>query len=407
MRIFEGSIMKNCRTFILSRKNHRIILNLLVFLSVIPFCHMAVEAQTSVRFAAIGDYGWEGQPEQDVANLVKSWKPDFIITLGDNNYIYGADSSIDRNIGQYYHEYIYQYKGTYGQGDTLERFFPCLGNHDYLTPGALPYLNYFTLPGNNRYYDFVKGPAHFFVINSNPQEPDGIKDTSKQAKWLEQGLQSSTSLWKIVYFHHPPYESGSTGEPNPRIFWPFKRWGASVVLSGHEHDYERLIEDGFPYFVNGSGGRSLIPFDTTIDTGSQKRYVGDYGAMLIEANQDSIVFQFFTRTDSLIDRYVIKAGTNGIHGDGAFFPQEYYLCQNYPNPYNSSTEINYILPVESHVHLKLFNLFGQEIDKLVDEQKFAGKYSVNYDVKGIASGIYFYTLSAGNFQQTQKMVVLK
>ncbi|MBP9121408.1 MAG: hypothetical protein KBF59_11150, partial [Ignavibacterium sp.] len=85
---------------------------------------------SQVKFAAIGDYGLAGPNELTVANLVKSWNPDFIITLGDNNYELGADSTIDVNIGQYFYEYIYPYKGNYGSGSTVNRFFPSLGNHD-------------------------------------------------------------------------------------------------------------------------------------------------------------------------------------------------------------------------------------------------------------------------------------
>ena len=76
-----------------------------------------VHAQSDrIVFAAIGDYGLAGQPLLDVSNLIKSWNPDFIVTLGDNNYPDGAAWSIDDNIGQYFHEYIFKYKGKYGEG---------------------------------------------------------------------------------------------------------------------------------------------------------------------------------------------------------------------------------------------------------------------------------------------------
>src|SRR5262245_34079066 len=137
-----------------------------------------------VRFAVIGDYGLAGSNEAAVAALAASWAPDFIITTGDNNYYYGAAETIDRNIGQYYHAYISPYHGSYGPGATTNRFFPVLGNHDWDTPGAKPYLNYFTLPGNERYYDVVRGPVHFFMLDSDPREPDGTKMDSVQAAWL-------------------------------------------------------------------------------------------------------------------------------------------------------------------------------------------------------------------------------
>lgn len=102
-----------------------------------------------VRFAVIGDYGLAGQRSSAVAALVKSWQPDFIITTGDNNYYYGEASTIDANIGQYYHQFIHLYAGQYGPGATTNRFFPSLGNHDWNADlGVQPYLDYFTLPGN-------------------------------------------------------------------------------------------------------------------------------------------------------------------------------------------------------------------------------------------------------------------
>src|SRR5438128_3640524 len=71
-------------------------------------------APAASRFAVIGDYGSGFTAEQKVANLVKSWNPDFVVTLGDN--IYGPASNYDAFVGQYYHDYIYPYKGSYGAG---------------------------------------------------------------------------------------------------------------------------------------------------------------------------------------------------------------------------------------------------------------------------------------------------
>ncbi len=85
-----------------------------------------------------------------MAVLIKNWDPDLIITTGDNNYPDGAADTIDENIGQYFHEFIAPYKGSYGEGAQENRFFPSLGNHDWHSPDAQPYLDYFTLPGNER-----------------------------------------------------------------------------------------------------------------------------------------------------------------------------------------------------------------------------------------------------------------
>src|SRR6266446_10588552 len=126
----------------------------------------------TVHFAVIGDYGLAGPNEQAVANLVKSWNPDFIITTGDNNYPNGEASTIDTNIGQFFHEFIYPYVGTYGAGATSNRFFPCIGNHEWPfgVSYLAPYLAYFALPNNERYYSFRAGPAEFFATVSDQQE---------------------------------------------------------------------------------------------------------------------------------------------------------------------------------------------------------------------------------------------
>ena len=88
----------------------------------------------SVRFAVIGDFGTDCCGEDDVAALVASWDPQFIVTTGDNRY----DSlSPDRAIGKYYADYIGSYDGEYGAGAEVNRFFPAPGNHDYSVAGRL------------------------------------------------------------------------------------------------------------------------------------------------------------------------------------------------------------------------------------------------------------------------------
>ncbi len=257
----------------------------------------------NVVFAVIGDYGSGEPPEADVANLVKSWNPDFIVTVGDNNYPIGAAYSIDENIGQYYHEYIYPYKGKYGSGASTKNFYPALGNHDWMSNGARPYFNYFSFHNENGYYDFVRGPLHFFIVDSDPNEPDGTTAISKQGKWLKNGLASSTSAFNVVVMHRPPYSSGMHGS-TMGMQWPFNAWGADVVLSGHDHLYERIILDGFPYFVNGMGGEGIYSFEAAVP-GSQVRFNQDYGAMRVEASNTSMKFQAFTRASLLVDEYTI------------------------------------------------------------------------------------------------------
>ncbi|MFN3652465.1 MAG: metallophosphoesterase [Armatimonadota bacterium] len=261
------------------------------------------------HFAIIGDYGWSGTAERDVANLVKSWSPEFIVTTGDNNYgdtVYETASveTIDKNIGQYYHEFIHPYLGSYGTGAETNRFFPALADKDWNAAiGYQAYLDYFTLPHNERYYDFTWGPVHFFMVNSELHDPDGSRHPSVQSAWLQSRLAASTAPWKIVVLHHPPY---ATRGGFVRLQWPFKEWGADVVLSGQHHVYERLLVDGLTYVINGLGGRSRGDF-VGLDPaeGSLVRYGADYGAQRVTAASDRITFEFFTRAGELIDSFTL------------------------------------------------------------------------------------------------------
>ncbi len=306
----------------LSRFSIRFILVIAIFALtiIIPTSIQAQQAVLAeVTFAAFGDYGSAGTNELAVANLVDSWNPDFIITTGDNSY---GSTAIDDNIGQYYSDYIGNYTGSYGSGSLTDRFFPSVGNHDYTDGGGInAHYSYFTLPGNERYYDFVQGPVHFFVIDSNPAgigtpaaPGDGRSATSAQAVWLQAGLAASTSPWKIVTMHHPPYSSSTSHGSEIEMQWPYEDWGATAVFAGHDHVYERIIRDDnsdgvdFAYFTTGAGGRSLYSFGTPV-AGSQVRYNSDYGSMLVTASDTEITFDFWSVASggTLIDTYTMSA----------------------------------------------------------------------------------------------------
>ncbi len=225
-----------------------------------------VPADTFV-FAVIGDYGLAGPAEDSVARMVRSWNPDFILTTGDNNYPSGEYGTLNENISAYYGDYIYNYDAPEeyrcsgpAADSAVNRFFPCPGNHDAKSLfGLRPYLDFFTLPGEEAFYSFTWGNTVLFSLNS-------LSDRNVQKGWLQNELSLTDKKFRIVYFHHAPYSPGPHGN-EAAMQWPYALWGADLVLSGHDHIYsrtEKADEPGFHYIVTGAGGKSLYSCDTTL-----------------------------------------------------------------------------------------------------------------------------------------------
>jgi len=252
---------------------------------------------TPVFFAVIGDFGYAGPAAQAVADLVQEAQPEFIVTVGDNNYPNGSLDTWDENVTAYY-------------GDYLARgaFFPAWGNHDWgYHRKKLPALEKVTyLPGTGRYYDFVRGAVHFFVLDSNWQEPHGIRADSRQAQWLKEGLAASVVPWQVVVLHHAPYSSGHHGS-QPNLQWPYAEWGADVVLAGHDHTYERIARDGIFYIVNGVGGHpSLYAFEHDVE-GSLVRFNEDHGALFVWADARQMRFEMRTVHHGVLDAFALPS----------------------------------------------------------------------------------------------------
>jgi hypothetical protein len=287
-------------------------------------------AQSNVLiFTTLGDYGVDNDNSAAVASMVNNWNPDIILALGDNYHVrvggVGTEK-YDLSTGKYFCNFLKDVTTTgtlcpQGQA-SINRFFPTLGDHDYSDAGMtdnLPstYTDYFNLPGvgytsssnNERYYDFVYGPVHFFVLNGidlPAPEPDGLDALSVQAQWLRNQMGVSASTWNVVVLHKPPYSSGTKHGPAEYIQWPFAQWGADVVFSGHEHNYERILRDGIVYFVNGLGGDGMYPFGTPTE-GSAFRYNASHGAQRVTVTDQSMTFAFYSIDNggTLQDTYAI------------------------------------------------------------------------------------------------------
>ena len=97
----------------------------------------------------------------------------------------------------------------------------------------------------------------------------------------------------------------------------------------------------------------------------------------------------------------------GVEENESGHPTEYALYQNYPNPFNPTTVITYAIPEKASVTLTVYNLLGQEVATLVNEVKNVGTYEVNFKANQLTTGVYFYTIQAGQFTSTKKMMLIK
>ncbi|GAX78909.1 hypothetical protein CEUSTIGMA_g6348.t1 [Chlamydomonas eustigma] len=278
--------------------------------------HFTCTVHSKARFCALGDFGadalgglglsQEGTTAAIVKALDKQDRLDGILALGDTNYPVGSEATIDQNVGKYYGQYVWPSKSKLSSGapDQINRFFPCPGNHDWgnRNPGSLDaYLAYMPVSGRTN-YDVVVKDVHIFSLDSDPNANrfNGTSSKSAQALWLKAGLAASTSTWKLVIFHHPPFSSSLHGS-TLYMQWPFAEWGATAVLSGHDHAYERFVKHGtgFPYFVNGLGGAYMYPFTKEPLEGSQARFSGRSSVQLIEADSTRMVFKLLAATHQL------------------------------------------------------------------------------------------------------------
>jgi hypothetical protein len=182
--------------------------------------------------------------------------PGTVFTLGDNVYPDGTIKQF-RNC----------YKPTWG--NYKRRTKPSVGNHEYHTPDASGYFNYFGARAgapSKGYYSYRRGSWRVIVLNSNCNKVGGCGRRTPQGRWLRNDLANHQARCTLAYFHHPLYSTGNnTATPQVKPFWRilYDR-GADVILSGHAHRYERYApitpagvrnpEKGIRQFVVGTGG---------------------------------------------------------------------------------------------------------------------------------------------------------
>jgi hypothetical protein len=246
----------------------------------------------SVRFAAIGDNGTGTREQYDVAaqmaRLHQRFPFEFVLMLGDN--IYGGQTAADFKL-----KFEDPYKPLL---DESVKFYASLGNHD--NPNERFYKPFNM--GGKRYYSFKGANAAFFALDSNYMDPE-------QVSWLQQQL-SSSSDWKICFFHHPLYSAGqfhgSDVDLRDRIEPILEKNGVNVVLSGHDHVYERIApQHGISYFVIGNSGQ-LRFHNLRPSSQMMKGYDEDCGFALFEIAGDELYFQIISRKGETVDSGVIS-----------------------------------------------------------------------------------------------------
>jgi hypothetical protein len=162
----------------------------------------------------------------------------------------------------------------------------------------------------------------------------------------------------------------------------------------------RTIPDFGTYNFCGHGGSSYgvrTRMDYTLDT---YKHVG----VVVLTNGESD-----TGIDIIKDALYSFSTTipTDVDEDLTALPEQYYLFQNYPNPFNPSTTIKYSVPQSSNVVIKVFDILGNEIETLVNEEKPAGTYEIDFDARNLSSGVYFYKMTGGNYSETKKMLLLR
>ena len=250
----------------------------------------------SLKFGVLGDFG-TGDREQyqladQMAKLHGRFPYEIVVTVGDN--LYGSERPQD-----FIRKFELPYKPLLDAG---VKFYASLGNHDAREQSRYKLFN---MDGRT-YYTFKapKEDVRFFALESDYPKPE-------QIAWLEKELESSNEKWKIPYFHHPLYSSGERHGSDITLRQTleplFIKHGVSVVLTGHDHFYERVKpQNGIVYFVVGSGGKLR---SGNIDRNSgltAKGFDTDLAFMAAEISGDEMYFHTISRQGTTVDSGVIQ-----------------------------------------------------------------------------------------------------
>lgn len=241
------------------------------------------------------------------SDILVGGRLDAVLTLGDNQYETGSLADFQSS-----------YDPTWGRVKSITD--PVPGNHEYFTSGAAGYFSYFGGAAGDPtkgYYSFDLDSWHLIALNSNCASVGGCDGGSPQERWLRADLAAHQNACTLAYWHHPRFTTRSVGghvsNPEMQPFWQaLYEFRADVVLSGHQHNYERFTPQtptgsadssaGIRQFVVGTGGRSLYPFTSPPAPNSVVRNDDTFGVLKLTLRPTSYEWQFLpvagTFTDS-------------------------------------------------------------------------------------------------------------
>lgn len=253
------------------------------------------ERLDSVKFAVIGDSGSGRREQYEVSQQMITMRSrfpyEFVLMMGDN--LYGGQRPSDFVV-----KFERPYQALLAAG---VRFYAAIGNHD--DPDADIRYPAFNMNGS-RYYTYTKGHVRFVVADTNFLD-------QVQLSWLDKTLRESSERWKIVYFHHPLYSNGdrhgSNVELRVRLEPMLVEHGVDIVMSGHDHIYERITpQKGITYFVIGSSGQ-LRKGGITPSNITAVGYAEDQAFTLMEVAGSELRFQTIARSGQIIDSGIIQS----------------------------------------------------------------------------------------------------
>jgi hypothetical protein len=249
-----------------------------------------------VTIAAAGDIACDpsantGAPQDcdqaATADLIGGLHPTAVLPLGDIQYEDGT---------------LAAFQAVYGPtwGKYLPITFPAVGNHEYLTAGASGYFGYFRVPA---YYSYNLGNWHLISLDSECSQVGGCGAGSAQETWLRANLKANPTQCTLAYWHEPMWSSGEWGDATQMsdIWADLVAANVDVVLTGHNHDYERFVPLdaagqpnplGVTEFVVGTGGKNHTGFVEAPLTGEVVRDDSSFGVISMTLKPTSYSWRF-------------------------------------------------------------------------------------------------------------------